>query len=393
MEYKLKELLQEKGYIRGPFGSSLKRKELKTSGIPVYEQQHAIYGTRDFRYYIDNQKYQEMKRFAIQPKDLIISCSGTIGKVGIISQEDKKGIISQALLILRVNDKIVLPEYLYYFFKSKDGYNSIISRSMGSVQVNIAKREVIENIKINIPTLEQQRKVITFLSNIDRKIELNKQMNDNLLKIINCLYKDTFKTIEEFEKAEDIANITIGKTPLRSEKECFTINKNDMKWSSISDLGKCGTYIFNTAERLTLNSICKYKVKVIPRDTIILSFKLTIGRVAITTEEMTTNEAIAHFNLKNEDMKYYLYTYLKNFDYTKLGSTSSIATAVNSKIIKTMPIGVPSNEILKEYNAKVHCIFKKILQNEKENQILGQLRDTLLPKLMKGAINLDKIEI
>ncbi len=171
MEYKLKELLQEKGYIRGPFGSSLKRKELKTSGIPVYEQQHAIYGTRDFRYYIDNQKYQEMKRFAIQPKDLIISCSGTIGKVGIISQEDKKGIISQALLILRVNDKIVLPEYLYYFFKSKDGYNSIISRSMGSVQVNIAKREVIENIKINIPTLEQQRKVITFLSNIDRKIE------------------------------------------------------------------------------------------------------------------------------------------------------------------------------------------------------------------------------
>lgn len=250
MEYKLKELLQEKGYIRGPFGSSLKRKELKTSGIPVYEQQHAIYGTRDFRYYIDNQKYQEMKRFAIQPKDLIISCSGTIGKVGIISQEDKKGIISQALLILRVNDKIVLPEYLYYFFKSKDGYNSIISRSMGSVQVNIAKREVIENIKINIPTLEQQRKVITFLSNIDRKIELNNQMNENLYDITKQLYKRWFVDFEfpnengEPYKSEGgkFIDSELGKIPERWEvkelKEFFPVITGKKDANASDDKGK-----------------------------------------------------------------------------------------------------------------------------------------------------------
>ena len=213
-----------------------------------------------------------MKRFEIQAKDLIISCSGTIGKVDIISQKDKKGIISQALLILRVNNKIVIPEYLYYFFKSKEGYNSIISRSMGSVQVNIAKREVIENIKINIPTLEQQEKVVTFLPNIDKKIKLNIQ----------------------------------GKTPPRSKKECFTTNENDVKWVSISDLGKSETYIYNTSERLTRDSIDRYNVKVIPKDTIILSFKLTIGRIAITTENMATNEVIAHFNLNDENMKLFI---------------------------------------------------------------------------------------
>ena len=214
-----------------------------------------------------------------------------------------------------------------------------------------------------------------------------------MLEIIDSLYKDTFKDIETFDKAENIANITIGKTPPRSEKECFTTNEDDMKWISIADLGKSGTYIFNTSERLTLDSVEKYNVKVIPKNTIILSFKLTIGRIAITTENMATNEAIAHFNLKEKDMIYFLYSYLKNFNYAKLGSTSSIATAVNSKIIKAMPIGISNKETLKTYNEKVQVMFEKLLENEKENQVLEQLRDTLLPKLMNGEIDIDNIEI
>jgi len=181
MEYKLKDILQDKGYIRGPFGSSLKRTEMKKNGIPVYEQQHAINSSRDFRYYIDNNKYEELKRFTVKPNDLIISCSGTVGKVDLITDKDRIGIISQALLILRANTDIVLPKYLYYFFKSTYGFDSIVSRSIGSVQINIAKREIIENIKINIPNLEIQNKIVKLLSIIDKRIKLNNQTNDNLL--------------------------------------------------------------------------------------------------------------------------------------------------------------------------------------------------------------------
>ena len=95
----LRSLLQKKGYIRGPFGSSLRRPELQSEGIPVYEQANAIYNHRDFRFFIDEDKYNEMKRFAVEENDLIISCSGTFGKISIINNEDPKGIISQALLI------------------------------------------------------------------------------------------------------------------------------------------------------------------------------------------------------------------------------------------------------------------------------------------------------
>ena len=99
----LSEVLVDKGYIRGPFGSALKRGDMKEDGIPVYEQQHAIYNSREFRYYIDEQKFNEMKRFQVRKDDLIISCSGTVGKVSIIKDDDPNGIISQALLLLRVD--------------------------------------------------------------------------------------------------------------------------------------------------------------------------------------------------------------------------------------------------------------------------------------------------
>lgn len=152
-------------------------------------------------------------------------------------------------------------------------------------------------------------------------------------------------------------------------------------------------YAWETSEKLTKEAIEKYNIKVIPENTIVLSFKLTIGRIAITANKMATNEAIAHFNLENDELLYYLYSYLKNFDYSELGNTSSIGTAVNSKIIKAMPIGIPNLEDLKSFNEKVYPLFNKIKNNEKQNIVLEQLRNTLLPKLMNGEIDLDKIEI
>ena len=312
-----------------------------------------------------------------------------VGRVGAycgcVYKDDNKCWISDNAIVGNVNNGFDY-KYMYYKLKSLD----LNKLHIGSSHP-LMTQDILNNIELTIPQLEEQKKIGNILNLLDKKIEENNQTNDNLLEIIDTLYKENFNDIDVYDKAENIADISIGKTPPRKEKECFTANANDVKWISISDLGKSRIYIFNTSEKLTMDSIKKYNVKVIPKGTIILSFKLTIGKIAITTENMATNEAIAHFNLKNEDFKYYLYSYLKNFDYAKLGNTSSIATAVNSKIIKAMPIGMPNEMTINNYNKKVKILFEKILENEKENQVLEQLRDTLLPKLMNGEINLENI--
>ena len=194
-------------------------------------------------------------------------------------------------------------------------------------------------------------------------------------------------------KAEDVFNISIGKTPPRKEPEWFSKNSNDIKWVSISDMGSCGMYISESSEYLVPSAISKFNVKVVPTNTVLLSFKLTVGRVAITDGQMATNEAIAHFITDKYEINEYLYCYLKNFNFQTMGSTSSIATAVNSKIIKAMPFIIPEKNELNDFHYIVSPMFSQIKFNQKENARLAQLRDTLLPKLMSGEIDVSKVDI
>lgn len=203
---KLKDVLKVGGYIRGPFGSSLKRDELKYSGIPVYEQQHAIYDSRDFRYFIDEDKFKELIRFKTVPNDLIISCSGTVGEISIISDDDPIGIISQALLILRINEDIILPDFLKYFLSSHKGHEFLVSESNGAAQVNISQKDVINKIPVKLPPLDIQRDIINDLEKIDYTI--NKTINQ-VNKNINLL--DEYKT-------SLIHNVVTGKIDVRGDE-------------------------------------------------------------------------------------------------------------------------------------------------------------------------------
>lgn len=222
--FKLGEVLDKKGYIRGPFGSALKRGEMKKEGIPVYEQQHAIYNNKIFRYYIDNDKFQELKRFQVFPNDLIVSCSGTIGKTSLITNNDEKGIISQALLILRSNSNIINPKFLKYFLETNSGYNSLISSAGGSSQVNIAKKQIILDIPLLIPNLETQSKIISFLDLINNKIELLEEKHKYYQDFKKYLMQKLFAQELRFDKT--------------SEWETFALNDIGKTYNGLSGLSK-----------------------------------------------------------------------------------------------------------------------------------------------------------
>lgn len=196
------------------------------------------------------------------------------------------------------------------------------------------------------------------------------------------------------KEADKVADISIGKTPPRKQKEWFSDDSlGNIVWTSIRDMGGDKTFIGDSNEYLIPESISKFNVKVIPKDSVILSFKLTLGRVSITKCDLATNEAIAHFvNLKHSLSKEYVYLYLKCFEYSSLGSTSSIATAVNSKIIKAMPFLVPNENVLNQFKSTVENIFSKIDSIGNQTDSLTKLRDTLLPKLISGELQIPEAD-
>ena len=216
---------------------------------------------------------------------------------------------------------------------------------------------------------------------------------EQVLTLYRNKYIDTTNGERRICRADEYFDLSIGKTPPRKEPQWFSRNPQDVIWVSISDMGNCGLYIYGSAEQLTKEAVERNNIKVVPDNTVILSFKLTVGRVAITNGEMTTNEAIAHFKGGKKEINEYLYCYLKCFNYQTMGNTSSIATAVNSKIIKGMPFVVPTDNELEEFHSLAEPMFAKIKANQIEIDNLTALRDILLPKLMSGELDVSEIDL
>ena len=286
------------------------------------------------------------------------------------------------------------PVFLYYLLK----YNKNKIEGMGSgTTFKEVSGSTMKNIVVYIPEDKRvQEMVASVLASLDSKIEENTKINNNLLEQVLTVYRhsfvDTTNKLRQTCRADEYFDISIGKTPPRKEPQWFSTKSKDVTWVSISDMGTCGLYISKSSEQLTREAIDRHNVKIVPDNTVLLSFKLTVGRIAITDGEMTTNEAIAHFKTNKKEINEYLYCYLKCFNYQAMGNTSSIAIAVNSKLIKGMPFVVPTDKEITEFHSLTAPMFAKIKANQSEISNLVALRDTLLPKLMSGELDVSNIE-
>ena len=382
----LKDVLSEKGYIRGPFGSALKRSEMKSEGIPVYEQQNAIYNNRSFRYYIDDDKYQSLKRFTTVTDDLIISCSGTVGKVSIIKENDPKGIISQALLTLRVNKELILPEFLKYFFSSYEGYNSLVSRSTGSVQVNISKRAVIEEIPLKLPPLDIQRNIVYYLQLIDAKIENCNSINKNLTEASDILHKEFIQSIDTndfcyYSDVKELGTIIMGQSPKGETYNYDNIGLPLINGAADYENGYLKAQKYTTDPKKTCN-----------KNDLIFCIRATIGLLVICDKEYCLGRGVAGITNINPLYKEYAFHLINSsIEKFKRDATGSVFGEIVKKDIEEIPVKILKEDNIRKYHAIQKPIFDKLENNRIEIDNLIKLRDLLLPKLMSGEIDVSKI--
>ena len=406
--YKMDELIEE--ISMGPFGSDVKKEFYVDNGVPIlngsnlqgFKLQEDSFG------YLTKEKADSLKKCNAHRGDIIVTHRGTLGQIVYVPVNSKydRYVISQSQFRFRCKADLVDVQYLVYYFHTREGqYKILANASQVGVPALARATSTFRLIDINLPLLEDQRRIASIFSSLDQKIELNNKINADLEEMAQAIFKNWFVDFEPFKdgkfvdselgmipegwkvgRADDFYQINIGKTPPRKEHKWFSTNPADKIWVSIANMGNSGIFISDSSEYLTKEAVDRHNIIMVPRNTILLSFKLTVGRVAIADKELTTNEAIARFILSDDKYMEYLYLYLKNFDYNSLGSTSSIATAVNSKTIKGMQMLQPSDKIIDAFHIQVNPIFEKIRSLTKENSRLSTLRDTLLPRLMSGEI-------
>ncbi|RCJ30536.1 hypothetical protein A6769_33305 [Nostoc punctiforme NIES-2108] len=404
----------------GPFGSQLKNEQYITGGTPVVTVEHIKdFLIEDFVYpSVTCEDKNRLSRYILKSGDIVFSRVGSVDLSALVKEHQDGWLFSSRMLRVRVKEKLDT-NFLSYYLRQPSIRQFIINISVGSTMPSI-NTEILKSLPIIYCSLQEQKSIADVLSCLDARIENLRRQNETLEAIAQTLFKHWFIDFEfpnadgkpykssggamipselgEIPEGEgwrvgtlgEFTDISIGRTPPRKETEWFSINSQDIKWISIRDMGDCGVYIVNTSEYLTQEAVNKFNIPIIPEDTVILSFKLTVGRVAITTEEMLSNEAIAHIKIIDNCLNTeYIYLFLKQYNFSSLGSTSSIATAVNSKSIKSISILLSNKHCVVDFQKNVNSIFRKIKLNTKQIQTLTKTRDALLPKLMSGQIRVE----
>ena len=348
---------------------------------------------------------EDAEKYILKENDIVFARTGnSTGRSYFYEKQHGTFVYAGFLIKFSLDPNKVNPRILKYYTHSKPYFDWVNSFDTGATRGNI-NAKTYGDMEIELPSRKVQDKIVSILSSLDRKIELNNKINADLEEMAQAIFKNRFVDFEPFKdgkfvdselgmipegwkvgRADDFYQINIGKTPPRKEHKWFSTNPADKIWVSIANMGNSGIFISDSSEYLTKEAVDRHNIIMVPRNTILLSFKLTVGRVAIADKKLTTNEAIARFILSDDKYMEYLYLYLKNFDYNSLGSTSSIATAVNSKTIKGMQMLQPSDKIIDAFHIQVNPIFEKIRSLTKENSRLSLLRDTLLPRLMSGEL-------
>lgn len=314
-------------------------------------------------------------------------------KISIAYREGPDCTVSSAYQVFRIKDEEKLnPKYLLMWYKRPDFDKYARFRSHGSAHEFFEYEEMC-NVRIPLPSIERQREIVAEYETLTNRIRLNNQMIQHLEATAQALYRKTFvdhigkENLPEgwnFSTLGEVFDITIGRTPPRAEEKWFcreTDKENNFPWVSIADMNN-GMYVLDTRERLTKEAVDWFKIPIVPPQSVLLSFKMTVGRVCITTETTLSNEAIAHFVFKdNTQIREYLYMFLKNIDYKTIGSTSSITEAINTNMIKTMLIIMPSDDVTQKFHEQLLPVFSAIYLKQKENEKLTELQSLLLARM------------
>lgn len=190
---------------RGPFGSALKKAYFVSSGYKVYEQQHAI--NDDFKrgeYYVDEDKFQELKSFEVKPNDLIISCSGTVGKVAIAPHNMEPGIINQALLKISLNNNSLINEYFKILFSAYYMKTETLSDLQGTAQKNMVSVETLKSVPFPYPPINEQHRIVAKVDELMALCDQLEQQTEDSIEAHQVLVTTLLDTLTNSADADEL---------------------------------------------------------------------------------------------------------------------------------------------------------------------------------------------
>lgn len=405
--------------VAGPFGSNISSKYFVSEGVPVIRGNNLTDNLTPFVphgfAFVSEEKAKSFKAQQVKGGDLVFTCWGTLGQVGLIPYNGPYPayIISNKQLKLRPNLDICDPRFLYYYFASPQMVQHIRSVAIGAAVPGI-NLGILKSLQVVLPPLQIQRKIAAILSAYDNLIENNTRRINILEEMARSLYREWFVNFrfpghEQVEMVDSELGLTPegwqvkgigevietlgGGTP--STKEPKYWQDGDLLWYTPSDLTSTNTmFIVDSEKKITALGLQKSSARMFPPYSVMLTSRATIGVVAINTKAACTNQGFITCIPNKQLSAYQIYFWLaENKD--KIISLASGATfkEINKTTFRKLPIVIADEDTRQRFFKTLNPIFKQIKNFQDKNVNLRYTRDLLLPKLFSGEIDVEKLEI
>jgi type I restriction enzyme S subunit len=398
----------------GPFGSQLHQRDYVEKGTPIITVEHL--GENRITYQnlpkVTDGDKERLKKYHLEDGDVVFSRVGSVDRRALVTEKEVGWLFSGRCLRVRADNKLANGAFLSYYFGQENFKEYIRRIAVGATMPSI-NTKILSEVSIKIPDLPTQTAIAEILSSLDDKIELNNKINQELENLAQTLFKQWFIDFEfpnengepykssggELVESElgdipkewyvkrlsEIVKLTGGGTPKRSEDKYWN---GDISWFSVQDVpSNSDVIVFETKEKITLQGLNNSSTKILPVGTTIITARGTVGKLAFVASPMAMNQSCYGVNGKDSIGSIFNYLNLfKSIDELKRNTHGAVFDTITTSTFETIKTLLPDSSTLNHFEMTLTPLFLIFEENVKENVELTTLRDTLLPKLISGEL-------
>ena len=387
----------------GPFGSNLKVECFVPSGFPIIDGANlkGYKVTDNITKFVTEEKARSLSRSIAHRGDVIVTISGTIGQIAYIPEDSlyDEYLCSQRQFRVSFDSSMVYVPYLVFYFHTFEGQNKILSfANQTGVPALSQPLKNFKKIRLCLPSLQEQRRIASIVETINDKIENNIKINDNLEQQAQAIYHERFETVSPNDLPSDWRIVTLGEVATISNKSFNPLKEPEILLEHYSipafDEARFPVFELSTSiksNKFIIDASCFMISKLNPTTKRVWKPYCLTGNAVCSTEFIV-------YKAKDKTITDFLYSVIDSNSFSDFmcshvtGSTGSRQRATPSDTLSYELI-LPSGDELAEFQSLVSPMYAQIRINAIENDRLKRLRDSLLPKLMSGEIDVFTIQL
>lgn len=365
----------------GPFGSQLHKKDYVASGRPIVTVEHL--GKRAFTRqnlpFVSEFDAERLKKYQMKHGDVIFSRVGSVDRCSYAEKRNEGWLFSGRCLRIRPK-KSIDPEFLYYYLSSKAIKDFVRNIAVGATMPSI-NTTLMGEIPIPAISLDRQRAIACIMSSLDIKLQANAKLNGYLEELADSLFKRRFGELPDNAFLSDVADITMGQSPAGS-----SYNENGV--GTVFYQGRAEFGWRYPSQRLSTTE----PKRMARRGDVLMSVRAPVGDLNIAFEDCCIGRGLAAIHSEHPSFCLYLMRSL----HSKLDAFNGEGTvfgSINGGALKSLPIAQPKTREIQAFEKEASHIDALIRGKELQSRLLTTLRDTLLPRLMSGEIDVSKVAL